>query len=201
MAAGDCLPWEYWVEVEKWNSSGECCVTFKGVKTIIGGHGQYGQFGKPNYFWRSLKPPNLRGETVFVKIVKVSSFSAFHTTFYFCFYDISWFLTGAVSCASLRAWANFTHIIKPELHYVLCEKMSSGEKISGDGKRTNSFRVCPRPPQPLELETKVFKEKAPTLLGPSLGSHERHYANQTTCWLWIHNLCVSIIILFLLTVL
>ena len=111
------------------------------------------------------------------------------------------FLRGAASSASLRAWANFTHIIKTELHYVLCEKMSSGEKISGDGKRTNSFRVCPRPPQPLELETKVFKEKAPTLLGPSLGSHERHYANQTTCWLWIHNLCVSIIILFLLTVL
>ena len=36
---GDCLPWEYWVEVEKWNSSGECCVTFKGVKTITSGHG------------------------------------------------------------------------------------------------------------------------------------------------------------------
>ena len=126
---------------------------------------------------RSLRTnvPILRGETVFVKLVKVSSFSAFHTTFYFCFYDISWFLTGAVSSASLRAWANFTHIIKTELHYVLCEKMSGGEKISGDGKRTNSFRVCPRPPQPLELETKVFKEKAPTLLGPSLSSHERHY--------------------------
>ena len=152
-------------------------------------------------FWRSLRPPNLRGETVFVKIMKVSSFSAFHTTFYFCFYDISWFLTGAASSASLRAWANFTHIIKTELHHVLCEKMSSGEKISGDGKRTNSFRVCPRPPQPVELETKVFKKKAPTLLGPSLGSHERHYANQTTCWLWIHNLCVSILILFLPTVL
>ena len=125
-------------------------------------------------------------------------FSLHFISVFMTFHD---FLRGlrAASSASLRAWANFTHIIKTELHYVLCEKMSSGEKISGDGKRTNSFRVCPRPPQPLELETKVFKEKAPTLLGPSLGSHERHYANQTTCWLWIHNLCVSILILFLLT--